>query len=753
MSRYGATPEAWDHFVKLGLIEDLLPVVSNPQAEISPQSKMAALGKTPSIYNRARKVAGLPEWTSIKATLQNVERWKSEPDYGICLQTRFVRAIDLDTAQAGEIADAIMKLVGPLPMRVRGERMLLAFKFPFPLTKRVVPVENGIVEILADGQQFIAEGTHPSGERYDWIGGLPEKIPLLSTEQFAKVWNLLVLDFATGEPRIAREKRSGSGTDLITHDAVADWLLEHWETYDVGRNDQVYIDCPFAGDHTADSGPTATAYFPAGTGGYAQGHFVCLHAHCAAREDRDFLDATGYNLAQFSDLSGRNNEVGLQPGARELGPSALPLQPQLFIPLHATGVLHGLGGRGAEPHPDFPWPSMVRDKKGSIEPTAENLFLACADGGMIFRHICYDAFTDNLVWAPIGEKKNQAAWRNFNDADMVATRIELERRGFKPMAKELLRECVHAAGKENTIDTAVEWLGRQRWDGIPRVDRFAINYWGWADTPYAVAVGRYVWTAMAGRILEPGVRADMAPILVGAQGTRKTSVIQAMSPSEDFYAEIKLDDRDDDISRKLRGKLVGELEELRGLNSRAIEEIKAFVSRRRESWVPKFKEFENFFWRRCLLIGTTNDTEFLADPTGERRWLPGLCPRKIDVDAIIADRDQLWAEGAAMFMLNGVLWEDAETLAEKEHPRFKVGDTWERAIAQWMEHPQIDQKLPFDKGYITAGEVLVNALGIQLAHHNRGHELRVKKLLRHMGLREVAIPTDDGEFKAFERVE
>ena len=57
---YGATPQEWAHFdVVLGLTEDLLPVVSNPNAVISPQSKMKGLGKTPSRYNRQREVAGI----------------------------------------------------------------------------------------------------------------------------------------------------------------------------------------------------------------------------------------------------------------------------------------------------------------------------------------------------------------------------------------------------------------------------------------------------------------------------------------------------------------------------------------------------------------------------------------------------------------------------------------------------------------------------------------------------------------------
>jgi predicted P-loop ATPase len=371
---------------------------------------------------------------------------------------------------------------------------------------------------------------------------------------------------------------------------------------------------------------------------------------------------------------------------------------------------------------------------------------AISDGQMICRTIGWDAFTDDLMHCKLDTFAN---WERITDADMVDIRVELERRGFKPMSKDLLREVTHASGKINGFDSAQLWLSGLRWDGVERIERFAVDCWGWKDSEYARAVGRYVWTAMAGRVMEPGVRADMAPILVGAQGIKKTSAIQAMVPSEDHYAEVRLDDKDDDISRKLRGKLIGELEELRGLNSRAIEEIKAFVSRRRESWVPKFKEFENFFYRRCILVGSTNDYQFLADPTGERRWLPGECSI-IDLDRIYEERDQLWAEGAFVFAMEGVAWADAERLAEREHPRFKISDSWEQVLVKWIEEPDIGGATPLEKGHVTVHEALTR-LGIPAAQANRGHELRVAKVLRHIGLREVTIIEAGRSYKGYER--
>ncbi|MCV5824559.1 virulence-associated E family protein, partial [Escherichia coli] len=81
-------------------------------------------------------------------------------------------------------------------------------------------------------------------------------------------------------------------------------------------------------------------------------------------------------------------------------------------------------------------------------------------------------------------------------------------------------------------------------------------------------------------------------------------------------------EKDDDLARKMRGRLVAEIGELRGLNTKELESIKAFVTRTHENWIPKYREFATQFPRRLVFVGTTNEDEFLADKTGNRRWLP-----------------------------------------------------------------------------------------------------------------------------------
>lgn len=109
--------------------------------------------------------------------------------------------------------------------------------------------------------------------------------------------------------------------------------------------------------------------------------------------------------------------------------------------------------------------------------------------------------------------------------------------------------------------------------------------------------------------------------------------MEALSPDPAFFTEISFAEKDDDLARKMRGRLVAEIGELRGLNTKELESIKAFVTRTHENWIPKYREFATQFPRRLVFVGTTNEDEFLADKTGNRRWLP-VEVSKVDVKAI-----------------------------------------------------------------------------------------------------------------------
>jgi len=720
---WGASPDEWRHFAQhLGLVRDLLPVVSNPGAKISPQSKMRDLGKTPSRYNADREVVGIPSWTTRESTDKQVSLWARDADLGICLQTRVVRAIDVDIGdpvEAQRVAQFIELGLGvDLPRRQRADsgKFLLAFQMPGEFAKRVIRTAHGAIEFLATGQQFIAVGTHPKGARYEWVPGLPAEIPELVPAEFEALWQGLVDAFALpGGSSVATRgvlpSIPRSALDMHGDPKVA-WLQENGWVREFDRDGRVHIRCPWEDQHTSDSGPSATSYFPAGVGGINAGHYKCLHAHCSGRDDGAFDAAVGWTAALF--------EV----------------------------VEAGQGGAAGDEPAD--WPPFTRDRQGRIECTATNTALALARSDVTGWRLGWDEFLGARVIAEHGASE----WRLFKDSDYFLLRQALEARGFKGPGQDLVREAVRLVAEQNSFDSAIAWAEGLRWDGKPRVARFFERYLGAVPSEYSSAVGRYLWTALAARCLEPGAKVDMVPVLISTQGTGKTSMVEAIAPTIETFTEINLEQRDDQLSRQLRGKLVGEIAELRGLASREAESIKAWITRRHEEIRNLYSEFHAKYPRRLVLIGTGNKDEFLDDETGERRWLP-LRVGVTDLDALRRDRDQLWAEGIALWRAEGLQWRVAQTLATEQHAEFKVHDSWEEVVAFWLNSDAMDGPegprrgdTPFSLAVVAQG-----ALGLDARNIARKDELRLGKVLRKLGFDKRAMGKGDDRGKRWVRVE
>ena len=379
--RYGATPEDWQHLDALGLGSDLLPVVSRPGATISPKSRMKQLGKTPSRYNGGQMVVGIANWTQHVASPDEIRQWAQEPDYGACLQTRRGRGGDVDVENRA-IADAISAVFrqhlgddAPCRYRDNSSKCLFPFIVEGELPKRVMRVEGGMIEFLGDGQQFIAFGTHPSGERYKWRGRpISDGLPELTPEQFEALWSHLEIYFAIEPPRVNRAVTSPDprrGHNLDIEDPVADWLEAEGLVLGETHRGAIMVECPWNDEHTSgEPGDSSTVWFPAGTNGHLTGHFKCMHGHCEGRNRSDFLAAVEFpdNRADDFENLGPDPEAGKDDNSEsDLSSFSTPLTRNPFklltikefldrprpgwiikglMPMADLGVVYGASGAG-----------------------------------------------------------------------------------------------------------------------------------------------------------------------------------------------------------------------------------------------------------------------------------------------------------------------------------------------------------------------------------------------------------------------
>lgn len=408
-------------------------------------------------------------------------------------------------------------------------------------------------------------------------------------------------------------------------------------------------------------------------------------------------------------------------------------------------------GSAREVEPDAEpeaWPAFDRNQKtGRIKPIINNLVAALRRADISGKALGFDNFRSEIMLA----KPGTVDWRPFKDSDYLwlRSRLEMGENGFEPIAKELVREVVLSIAEENEFDSAINWITSLKHDGVKRCETFLIDYFGVEDTPYHRAASLYLLTSMAGRVLLPGCQADMSVILVGGQGAKKTTAVKALVPDLDLFVSIDLSKDEDDLARKMRGKLVGEIAELRGLMTKDLEGIKDWLTRTHEEWTPKYREFVTKFARRLIFIGTTNNPEFLIDTTGARRFLPVTVGSEIDVDGIRAIRDQLWAEAAALVMAGGIQWQKAEQLAKLEHEDYRVVDDWEPLIKNYLFEDLFGDGDEEQKSVVTTTEVLVAALRFDEKQIQRRETTRVAGILRTLGYIRRKVRTENGVKWAF----
>lgn len=286
-------------------------------------------------------------------------------------------------------------------------------------------------------------------------------------------------------------------------------------------------------------------------------------------------------------------------------------------------------------------------------------------------------------WVPWEHLPALADARALNDRTLGLLRLYiLEVRGIE-LSKANLADALEQAADLASYHPVREYLAGLEWDGVDRVDRFLGDYLGAEDGKLTKATSRLMLVAAVRRALRAGCKFDVMPVLVGRQGTGKSSALKNLCPDPNWFSDETLDlgHNPEKAGMHLQGTWVHEVAELAGItNARAkLENLRAFMSRDTDRFRRPYDRFPTVSPREFVMVGTTNSGSFLTDITGNRRFAP-VRTGAVDLAAIERDRDQLWAEAVCLESVHGPLhlppelWERAaESAAEfsHDHPYFE----------------------------------------------------------------------------------
>lgn len=354
--------------------------------------------------------------------------------------------------------------------------------------------------------------------------------------------------------------------------------------------------------------------------------------------------------------------------------------------------------------------------------------------------IWFDEFHQKLFTKGINGDEKKKEWSEFDILSLLI-KIQSELK-IHQINKNILNDALlnYAYDPQHKRNEAVEYLQSLEWDGISRVDKFFIDYYGSEDNEYIRAIGKNLLIGITARIVKPGCKLDTMVVIEGAQGIKKSTSLKYLV-GQDWYAETNISPDSKDFYIQLQGKAIVEIGELNSFGKAEITSIKQMLSCQSDRFRVPFGRVAMDYPRQCVFIGTTNDGTYLKDTTGNRRFWP-VRATNIDTDKIIQDRDQLFAESYYRFKEGETWWEVPQLIAEREQDTrlMALEDEWYDLVKDFIE----------GRSRVKIREIAQHKeLNLENKDINRIIQLRIAGILKALGweARVINLKNEYGLFK------
>ncbi len=300
-----------------------------------------------------------------------------------------------------------------------------------------------------------------------------------------------------------------------------------------------------------------------------------------------------------------------------------------------------------------------------------------------------------------------------------------------------LRSAILHASFDRPFHPVQEYLSKLEWDGLPRLHFIASDI---LRIPNPTLLQRRIvalWMISAvARVMQPGCKVDTVLVLHGPQGFFKSTFFRILGG--EWFSDSAMDLENKDCYLQMAHAWIYEWGEIGKLTRRRdAEEIKAFITSSSDLYRAPYAKTAEVHPRSMVFVGSTNQQEFLTDPTGNRRFWVLPITQKINLELLREHRDQLWAEALEAYYentqdgwcLNEFEELDLEATLEQYHDH----DSWESILERYLDRRGTKET------ELTMNEVLSIALELDKKDFSVVVQRRVGDLLRKLGYDSVAI--------------
>lgn len=344
---------------------------------------------------------------------------------------------------------------------------------------------------------------------------------------------------------------------------------------------------------------------------------------------------------------------------------------------------------------DYSWMNKLKVNPQTCKPlsTILNVQLILENDAKLREHMYLDEFKNRvIVVSPLPWDVFEYPYqtREWTDSDDAGLRNYMEAT-YMITGKERILDGFTICMNTHRKNKLKDYFKSLKWDGTARVDRLLIDYFGAEDNAFSRESIRKCLMAAVARVLYPGCKFDNMLILSGRQGIGKSTFFSLLG--KEWYSDSLSTFEGKDAAELLQGFWIVEAGELTGLNRSEMNDVKQFLSKREDIYREPYGRRTSSYPRRCIIVGTTNDKEFLKDVTGNRRFWPidleVQKPVKNIFKELPSEVDQIWAE--CLFYVNQgenlLLSAEALKLAEESQGRHREVNPKEGLILEFLDRP------------------------------------------------------------------
>lgn len=274
-------------------------------------------------------------------------------------------------------------------------------------------------------------------------------------------------------------------------------------------------------------------------------------------------------------------------------------------------------------------------------------------------------------------------------------------------------------------------------DGVIQVDEAEWGEWKGVFKEYL----RCFFIGAVARVVQPGIKHDCALIFQGKQGIGKSTFFRALCKDDSWFTDSATQIDNKDAYMISSSVWIHEWSELSQVRKSNKEDVKRFLSSAKDTYRPPYGRRTVEVQRASVIVGSTNESEFLSDDENRRFWVIPVVA--IDSARAHAMRDRLWAQAYDLHMQGAAHFLSApwQAMQEEVNKDFIDHGAWKHPIILWMRPDRASFSIPvIDGAYeVTTSLVLSDCLKIPEGMHTRASEMKVAQILIHLGWEHVRV--------------